>query len=62
MMISQDVENFTFMSDFEWLFLFQNFFQRYKVKMLSFNFLIYNVLIFFRLKDNHRLFVSQLLL
>ena len=31
MMISQDVE-------IEWLFLFQNFCQRYKVKMLSFNF------------------------
>ena len=50
MMISQDVENFTFMSDFEWLFLFQNFCQRYKVKMLPFKFLIYNVLIFFSFK------------
>ena len=56
MMISHDVGNFTFVSDFEWLFLFQNFCQRYKVKMLSVNFLF-----FFCLKYNHRLFVSQLL-
>ena len=41
MMISHDVENFTFLSDFEWLFLFQNFCQRYKVKMLSVNFLFF---------------------
>ena len=41
MMISQDVE-------IEWLFLFQNFCQRYKVKMLSFNFFtMFSYFVFF---------------
>ena len=40
-MISQDVE-------IEWLFLFQNFCQRYKIKMLSVNF-FYNVFFLFEI-------------